>query len=137
RRGDVELLADRLPPLGQTRGLLLRGEVLCRGLWLYGLSHAGRSSLLWRWGLHDCNAAAEQEALHQPNTYPMLFQSTGHRMLLLISLPTKLHICPRRLQSPHRMNVYVIVLAAIVLTLLTVSLTRLNKVKTKADYLVA
>jgi len=35
------------------------------------------------------------------------------------------------------MNLYIVVLAAIVLTLLTVSLTRLNKVKTKADYLVA
>ena len=35
------------------------------------------------------------------------------------------------------MNLYAIVLAVIVLTLLTVSLTRLGKVKTKADYLVA
>ncbi|MDP9051839.1 MAG: sodium:solute symporter family protein, partial [Acidobacteriota bacterium] len=35
------------------------------------------------------------------------------------------------------MNLYAIVLAIIVLTLLTVSLTRLGKVKTKADYLVA
>jgi SSS family solute:Na+ symporter len=35
------------------------------------------------------------------------------------------------------MNLYAIVLALIVLTLLTVSLTRLGKVKTKADYLVA
>jgi SSS family solute:Na+ symporter len=35
------------------------------------------------------------------------------------------------------MNLYAIVLAIIVLTLLTVSLARLNKVKTKADYLVA
>lgn len=35
------------------------------------------------------------------------------------------------------MNLYVTVLAIIVLTLLTVSLTRLSKVKTKADYLVA
>lgn len=35
------------------------------------------------------------------------------------------------------MNLYVAVLAIIVLTLLTVSLTRLSKVKTKADYLVA
>jgi len=35
------------------------------------------------------------------------------------------------------MNLYVLVLAIIVLTLLTVSLTRLSKVKTKADYLVA
>src|SRR6201991_1622078 len=35
------------------------------------------------------------------------------------------------------MNLYVAVLAAIVLTLLTVSLARLGKVKTKADYLVA
>lgn len=35
------------------------------------------------------------------------------------------------------MNLYAIVLAAIVLTLLTVSLARLGKVKTKADYLVA
>ena len=35
------------------------------------------------------------------------------------------------------MNLYALVLAVIVLTLLTVSLTRLNKVKTKADYLVA
>ncbi|MEO6982735.1 MAG: sodium:solute symporter family protein [Edaphobacter sp.] len=35
------------------------------------------------------------------------------------------------------MNLYVVVLAIIVLTLLIVSLTRLSKVKTKADYLVA
>lgn len=35
------------------------------------------------------------------------------------------------------MNLYAIVLGIIVLTLLTVSLTRLSKVKTKADYLVA
>jgi SSS family solute:Na+ symporter/sodium/proline symporter len=35
------------------------------------------------------------------------------------------------------MNLYAIILALIVLTLLTVSLTRLGKVKTKADYLVA
>jgi solute:Na+ symporter, SSS family len=35
------------------------------------------------------------------------------------------------------MNLYALVLAIIVLTLLTVSLTRLGKVKTKADYLVA
>jgi solute:Na+ symporter, SSS family len=35
------------------------------------------------------------------------------------------------------MNLYAITLAIIVLTLLTVSLTRLGKVKTKADYLVA
>ena len=35
------------------------------------------------------------------------------------------------------MNLYVIVLAVITLTLLTVSLARLSKVKTKADYLVA
>ena len=35
------------------------------------------------------------------------------------------------------MNLYVIVLGIIVLTLLTVSITRLSKVKTKADYLVA
>jgi solute:Na+ symporter, SSS family len=35
------------------------------------------------------------------------------------------------------MNLYAIVLSAIVITLLTVSLTRLGKVKTKADYLVA
>ena len=35
------------------------------------------------------------------------------------------------------MNLYIIVLAIIVLTLLTVSLTRLSKVKTKADFLVA
>jgi SSS family solute:Na+ symporter len=35
------------------------------------------------------------------------------------------------------MNLYAIVLAAIVLTLLTVSLARLGKVKTRADYLVA
>src|SRR5580700_2815233 len=35
------------------------------------------------------------------------------------------------------MNLYAIVLAIIVLTLLTVSLGRLGKVKTKADYLVA
>jgi SSS family solute:Na+ symporter/sodium/proline symporter len=35
------------------------------------------------------------------------------------------------------MNLYAITLALIVLTLLTVSLTRLGKVKTKADYLVA
>ena len=35
------------------------------------------------------------------------------------------------------MNLYAIVLGLIVLTLLTVSLTRLGKVKTKADYLVA
>lgn len=35
------------------------------------------------------------------------------------------------------MNLYAIVLAIIVLTLLTVSITRLSKVKTKADYLVA
>jgi SSS family solute:Na+ symporter/sodium/proline symporter len=35
------------------------------------------------------------------------------------------------------MNLYAIVLALIVVTLLTVSLTRLGKVKTKADYLVA
>ncbi len=35
------------------------------------------------------------------------------------------------------MNLYAIVLSAIVVTLLTVSLTRLGKVKTKADYLVA
>jgi SSS family solute:Na+ symporter/sodium/proline symporter len=35
------------------------------------------------------------------------------------------------------MNIYAITLAIIVLTLLTVSLTRLGKVKTKADYLVA
>jgi SSS family solute:Na+ symporter len=35
------------------------------------------------------------------------------------------------------MSLYVAVLVIIVLTLLTVSLTRLNKVKTKADYLVA
>jgi SSS family solute:Na+ symporter/sodium/proline symporter len=35
------------------------------------------------------------------------------------------------------MNLYAIVLAAIILTLLTVSLARLGKVKTKADYLVA
>src|ERR1700735_4442941 len=35
------------------------------------------------------------------------------------------------------MNLYAIVLSAIVVTLLTVSLTRLSKVKTKADYLVA
>jgi SSS family solute:Na+ symporter len=35
------------------------------------------------------------------------------------------------------MNLYAIVLAVIVLTLLTVSLARLGKVKTKADYLVA
>ena len=35
------------------------------------------------------------------------------------------------------MNLYVAVLAIIVLTLLAVSLTRLSKVKTKADYLVA
>jgi solute:Na+ symporter, SSS family len=35
------------------------------------------------------------------------------------------------------MNLYAITLAAIVLTLLTVSLTRLGKVKTRADYLVA
>src|SRR5260370_33520860 len=38
---------------------------------------------------------------------------------------------------PLRMNIYAITLAVIVLTLLTVSLTRLGKVKTKADYLVA
>lgn len=41
------------------------------------------------------------------------------------------------LQSPHHMNLYVIVLGLIVLTLLIVSLGRLGKVKTKADYLVA
>src|ERR1700722_9976081 len=35
------------------------------------------------------------------------------------------------------MNLYAIVLSAIVVTLLTVSLTRLGKVKTRADYLVA
>jgi SSS family solute:Na+ symporter/sodium/proline symporter len=35
------------------------------------------------------------------------------------------------------MNVYAIVLAVIVVTLLTVSLTRMSKVKTKADFLVA
>lgn len=35
------------------------------------------------------------------------------------------------------MNLYAIILAIIVVTLLTVSLTRLGKVKTKADYLVA
>jgi SSS family solute:Na+ symporter len=35
------------------------------------------------------------------------------------------------------MNLYAIILALIVLTLLTVSLTRLGKVKTRADYLVA
>jgi SSS family solute:Na+ symporter len=35
------------------------------------------------------------------------------------------------------MNLYAIVLAVIVLTLLTVSIARLGKVKTKADYLVA
>src|ERR1700729_2308373 len=35
------------------------------------------------------------------------------------------------------MNLYAAVLAVIVLTLLTVSLTRLGKVKTRADYLVA
>src|ERR1022692_2713638 len=35
------------------------------------------------------------------------------------------------------MNIYAITLAFIVVTLLTVSLTRLGKVKTKADYLVA
>src|ERR1700689_3333792 len=35
------------------------------------------------------------------------------------------------------MNIYAITLAIIVLTLLAVSLTRLGKVKTKADYLVA
>src|SRR5258708_25867731 len=35
------------------------------------------------------------------------------------------------------LNLYAIVLAAIVLTLLIVSLARLGKVKTKADYLVA
>jgi solute:Na+ symporter, SSS family len=35
------------------------------------------------------------------------------------------------------MNLYAIILALIVVTLLTVSLTRLGKVKTKADYLVA
>src|ERR1700729_312686 len=35
------------------------------------------------------------------------------------------------------MNLYAIVLSAIVVTLLTVSLTRLGKVRTKADYLVA
>jgi solute:Na+ symporter, SSS family len=35
------------------------------------------------------------------------------------------------------MNLYAIVLAIIVVTLLTVSLTRLGKIKTKADYLVA
>ncbi len=35
------------------------------------------------------------------------------------------------------MNLYAIVLLVIVLTLLTVSLARLGKVKTKADYLVA
>jgi SSS family solute:Na+ symporter len=35
------------------------------------------------------------------------------------------------------MNLYAIILAIIILTLLTVSLTRLGKVKTKADYLVA
>src|SRR6201991_937889 len=35
------------------------------------------------------------------------------------------------------MNLYAIVLTVIVVTLLTVSLTRLGKVKTKADYLVA
>jgi SSS family solute:Na+ symporter/sodium/proline symporter len=35
------------------------------------------------------------------------------------------------------MNIYAITLAVIVLTLLTVSLTRLGKVKTRADYLVA
>src|ERR1035438_10570727 len=35
------------------------------------------------------------------------------------------------------MNLYAITLALIVVTLLTVSLTRLGKVKTKADYLVA
>jgi SSS family solute:Na+ symporter len=35
------------------------------------------------------------------------------------------------------MNLYAIVLSVIVVTLLTVSLTRLGKVKTKADYLVA
>lgn len=42
-----------------------------------------------------------------------------------------------RLQSPHVINLYAVVLIVIVLTLLTVSLTRLGKVKTKADYLVA
>ena len=43
-----------------------------------------------------------------------------------------------KLQFPHQfMNLYALVLAVIVLTLLTVSLARLNKVKTKADYLVA
>ncbi len=42
-----------------------------------------------------------------------------------------------RLQSQHLMNLYTAVIAAIVLTLLAVSLARLGKVKTKADYLVA
>jgi SSS family solute:Na+ symporter len=44
---------------------------------------------------------------------------------------------PHRLQSLHYMNLYAIVLAAVSLTLLIVSLTRLGSVKTKADYLVA
>ena len=39
--------------------------------------------------------------------------------------------------NPRPMNLYAVVLAVIVLTLLTVSLARLGKVKTKADYLVA
>src|SRR6202789_446295 len=43
----------------------------------------------------------------------------------------------RRLQSLNYMNLYAIVLAVIVLTLLAVSIARLGKVKTKADYLVA
>src|SRR3984957_15964820 len=43
----------------------------------------------------------------------------------------------RRLQSLNYMNLYAIVLAVIVLTLLIVSVARLGKVKTKAGYLVA
>src|SRR6202011_3654550 len=42
-----------------------------------------------------------------------------------------------KLQSLHHMNLHAAVIAIIVLTLLTVSLGRLGKVKTKADYLVA
>ncbi len=42
-----------------------------------------------------------------------------------------------KLQSFNYMNLYAIVLAIIVLTLLAVSVGRLGKVKTKADYLVA
>jgi SSS family solute:Na+ symporter len=47
-------------------------------------------------------------------------------------------ICtPARYTCPNIMNLYAIVLGLIVLTLLGVSLARVSKVKTKADYLVA